>query len=133
MLPALRKGESELHRLRLQKLAGEPADSGGRGRESALRDRFPVLSLRKIRRFHSLDLDSEWALDRKQFAALIEGEESGSEAQSAGPAGTSHAMDEVFGHIRQIVGDDLGDVVHVNPAGGQIGRHEDAETPLLKS
>src|SRR5271154_2103215 len=42
-------------------------------------------------------------------------------------------MDEVLGDFRQIVVDDLGDVVHVNPARGQISRYEDADTPLLES
>src|SRR5271154_5124915 len=95
--------------------------------------RFAVLAFRKIGFAHSLDLDAQGAFECEQLAALIDGEQSGSEALRAGSSGASHAMDEILGDLRQIVVDDLRDVVHVNAAGGEIGGHEDAGTPLLES
>ena len=51
----------------------------------------------------------------------------------AGAACASHAMDEVFRDIRQVVIDHVRDVLHVNPAGSQVGGHQHAVASLLKS
>ena len=98
-----------------------------------MRGRLPVFSFRKIRRLHPLHLDAQRAFEREQFTSLVNSEESRSKALRAHSPGSSHAMDEVLGDVRQIVVDDLGYIVHVNSARGQIGRHEDADTPLLES
>src|ERR1700689_4388419 len=98
-----------------------------------MRGRFPVFSFRKIRRLHPLHLDAECAFECEQLTALINSEESRSETLRARSSGSSHAMNEVLGDFWQIVVDDLSDVVHVNPARGQIGGDEDADTPLLES
>ena len=42
-------------------------------------------------------------------------------------------MDEVFRDLGQIVVDDVRDVLHVNAARRQVGRHQNAKAPLLKS
>ena len=48
-------------------------------------------------------------------------------------AGAPNAMDKVFRHFGQIVVDDVGNVLHVNAPRCQIGRDQDAISPLLKS
>ena len=42
-------------------------------------------------------------------------------------------MDEILRYFRQIVVDDVRDVLHVNAAGGQVSGYEDAEAPLLET
>src|ERR1700720_2760138 len=42
-------------------------------------------------------------------------------------------MDKIFSHFRQIVVDDVCDVLDMNAARGKIGRNQNAITPLLKS
>src|SRR5277367_2630752 len=98
-----------------------------------MRSRLPVFSFRKIRCLHPLHLDAERALECEQLTTLVNSEESRGETLRARSSRSSHAMDEVLGDFRQIVVDDLGDVVHVNPARGQISRYKDADTPLLES
>src|SRR6266446_1344659 len=48
-------------------------------------------------------------------------------------SGAANAVDKVLGYFRQIVIYNVGDVLDVNPARGQISRHQDAVTPLLKA
>src|ERR1700691_6553164 len=104
----LRIGNGLGHCLCLQKFAGKPADSGGCRSKSAMRGRLPVFSFRKIRRLHPLHLDAQRAFEREQFTSLVNSEESRSKALRAHSPGSSHAMDEVLGDVRQIVVDDLG-------------------------
>jgi hypothetical protein len=47
--------------------------------------------------------------------------------------GASDSMNEVFRYLGQVVVDYVGDVLHVNSAGGDIGRYQDAITSLLKA
>src|SRR5258707_9946313 len=45
----------------------------------------------------------------------------------------ANSVNEVLGYFRQIVVDDVGDVLHVDSARGEVGRHQDAVAPLLKA
>jgi hypothetical protein len=42
-------------------------------------------------------------------------------------------MNEVFGYVRKVIVNYVGDVLHVNASGGQIRRDEHAVLPSLKS
>ena len=57
----------------------------------------------------------------------------GGEAQFTGASGASDAVDEVLRDLGQVVVDDVGDVLHVNAAGGQVGRDQNAVASLLES
>ena len=52
---------------------------------------------------------------------------------STGASGAANAMDEVFGDFGQVVVDDVGDVLHVNSARGDVGGDQDAITSLLEA
>src|SRR5258706_4125744 len=51
----------------------------------------------------------------------------------AGASGSADAVDKILGYFRQIVVDDVSDVLHVNAARGEIGGNQDAVTSPLKS
>jgi len=48
------------------------------------------------------------------------------------PSGSPDAVNEIFRHFREIVVDDMRDVLHVNSARSQVGRHQHAEASLLE-
>lgn len=98
-----------------------------------MRGRLAILSFWQIVRLQTFDPYAERAFERDKLAALIHAEKRGSEALGTGAAGTSDPVDEILRHVRQIVVDDLRNVVDVNPARGQIGGHEDAMAPLLET
>ena len=50
-----------------------------------------------------------------------------------GAAGAAYPVDEVFRHLRQIVVDDVGDVVHVQAARGDVGSDQYLVTAVLKA
>src|SRR5713226_10316760 len=82
---------------------------------------------------HSLHLDPERTLQLEQFRALLLHEECGGNAMSAVASRAPDAMDKILRDFREIVVDDLRDVLHVNSARRQIRRHQHAEAPLLES
>src|SRR5712671_1857252 len=47
-------------------------------------------------------------------------------------AGASNPVDKVFGDFRQVVINDVSDVLHVNSARGNVRRHQYPEAALLK-
>ena len=54
-------------------------------------------------------------------------------ALRSGAAGAADAVNEVLGHLRQVVVDDVGDVVDVQAARSDVGRHQHLEAAFLKS
>jgi hypothetical protein len=42
-------------------------------------------------------------------------------------------MNEVFGYLRKVIVNDVGDILHVNAAGSHIRRDQHAVLPSLKS
>jgi hypothetical protein len=48
-------------------------------------------------------------------------------------AGASNPMDKVFRDFRQVVIDDVSDVLHVDSTRGNVRRHQYAEASLLKA
>ena len=59
--------------------------------------------------------------------------ERGGGAARARAAGAADAMDEVFGHLRQVVIHHVRDALHVDAAGGHVGGHQDAIVAVLKA
>jgi hypothetical protein len=51
---------------------------------------------------------------------------------SAVTAGAANPVDKVFRDFRQVVINDVSDVLHVNSTRGNVGRHQYAEASLLK-
>ena len=75
----------------------------------------------------------ESTLDGADLVAFVAGCEGGCDAQRTRAAGTAHAMDEIFGRLRQIEVHDMRDVIDVNTAGSDIGGHKDAIEAVLES
>ena len=48
-------------------------------------------------------------------------------------AGASNPVDKVFGDFRQVIINDVSNVLHVNSARGHVRRHQNAEAPLLEA
>ena len=82
---------------------------------------------------NSFDLDAQLALKLKEIGALFAQKECRGDAAFSGAAGAADAMDEVFGDIRQIVVDDMRDVLNVDAASGDVGGYQDAVLPALKA
>src|SRR5579863_2439975 len=82
---------------------------------------------------NAFNLNAELALEQHQVRPLLSAEQRGSNSFGAGAPRASHAVDEILRIIRQIVIDDVRDVLHVNAARGHIGGHQDAIAALLES
>ena len=53
-------------------------------------------------------------------------------ALSAGAAGAAHAMDKIFCHLRQVIVDDVRNVIHVNAAGSHVGSDKQPRASALE-
>src|SRR5579863_2773073 len=84
-------------------------------------------------RGNSFDLDAELAFELKEVGALFPQEKRGGNAVFTGAAGAADAVDEVFGDIGKVVVDDVGDVLDVDAASGDVGGNEHAILPALET
>src|SRR5438874_624986 len=84
-------------------------------------------------RLYLLHLQTERPLHLKNFAALVARNQRGSHAFFARASRTAHTMNKVLSNFRQIVVDDVHDVLHVNSARSHVRRHQNLITPLLES
>src|SRR5271154_6805294 len=120
---------SVLH-LHLQNLAWEPNHPGfGSGFAATTSRRILLLRqsvLPSARGTHSLHPNSKSALQLVQLRTLIPPEERRSYPALARAPSAPNSMDEVFRHFGQIVVDDVGDVLHMNPSRREIGCDQDA-------
>ena len=73
------------------------------------------------------------ALQLEEIGALFPQEESGGDAAFSRPACAADAMNEVFGDVRQIIVDDVGNVLDVDAAGCDVGGDEYAILPALEA
>ena len=80
----------------------------------------------------ALHFEAEGALEVEDFGALVAGEEGGGNAVLPCSAGAADSVDEIFGDFWEIVVDDVGDVLDVDAAGGQVGGDQDADAARLK-
>jgi hypothetical protein len=81
----------------------------------------------------AVNLQAQRALELENVGALVAGEESGRYAVLTCAAGAANAMDEIFGELREIVVDDVSDVVDVDAARGDVGGDENVIATLLKA
>src|ERR1700721_1789750 len=81
----------------------------------------------------SFNLDAQLALELKEIRALFPQKECGSNAAFSGAACAADAMDEIFGDVGKIIVDDVGDVLDVNAASGDVGGDKDAILPALEA
>src|SRR5271163_2880566 len=68
----------------------------------------------------------------ENLGTLLAREHGGSHALAAVAAGAAYAVNEILRDVRQVVVDDVGDVLHVDAAGGDVGGHENLDAALLK-
>ena len=94
-------------------------------------------TIRCFRRDHirsqPFDANAKRPLQLEKLRSLFSGEQRGGNAVSASTSGSPNAVDEILRHFRQIVVDDVHDVLHVDPARSQIGGHQDAKPALLEA
>src|SRR6266481_4184863 len=76
--------------------------------------------------------DTEGAFELEKVGALVLDEKRRGHATTTCAAGTANTVNEVFRHFRQIVVDDVDDVLHVNTAGSQVRGNENAEAATLE-
>jgi len=88
---------------------------------------------RPTSRGNSLHPNPKGPFQFDQLRPLLSHEESRSNATLAGSPRTANAMNEVLGYVRKVIVNYVGDVRHVNAAGGHIRRDEHAVLPSLKS
>ena len=58
--------------------------------------------------------------------------ESRVDAESAGARSAAYAMHKIFCQLGQVIVDDVGDVIHMNAARGDVGGDQHSRTPLLE-
>src|SRR5689334_2216441 len=88
---------------------------------------------RSARRHAPLQFDRERPLDAADLSAFAARSERGRSPLRSRAAGAAHAMDEVFGHLRQIVVHHVRDTLHVNTARRDVGRDQDSVVALLEA
>src|SRR5262249_33731786 len=78
------------------------------------------------------NLELQASLEACQVGALQRGEERGRSAGCSGAPRAAHAMNEILREGRQVVIDDLGDIVDVNTPRSHVGSHQHARLPVLE-
>ena len=76
---------------------------------------------------HLVDLDAGEPLDGQQQRAFLGRDERPGDARLARPGRAADAVDVDLGVLGQVVVDDVADAVDVEPAGGEVRRHEHAQ------
>src|SRR5262245_8620747 len=109
-------------RVALQQFSGQAEHAGAwcrsSGNVAAGVDRPIALLTHQITiDLYALHGDRKGALQLDQIVAVLRSEEGGSFALVAGAAGTAYAVNEVFCDFRQVVVNDMRDVIHVDAAG----------------
>jgi len=100
------------------------------GRAAVLASRRPDRNLSGI--IAADEAHCERSFDMCNGAAFRARAEGRGRPASAGAAGASHAMDEVFRDLRKVVVNYVGDAVHVDTAGCDVGSDQDAIAAVLK-
>ena len=108
---------------RSQRLA-DPIDDHGRPLGSDVPDRWHRLAA---------DADPEGPLDLPEPESGTSGDERHGHAVAPGAARPPDAMEIILGIDGEVVVDDEGEVVDIDPAGGDVGGHEPAEGPALEA
>jgi hypothetical protein len=82
---------------------------------------------------NSLHPNPKFPFQFQELCPLLSYKESRCNSTLAGSSRAANTMNEVFGYVRKVVVNDVGDVLHVNAAGGHVGRDEHAVLPSLES
>ena len=82
---------------------------------------------------HAFDAQFQGALDVAEFDDFDSGSQRGSAAGQSSAPGTADAMDEVFSDFGDVIVDDVGDVITVQSAGGDVGGDQYLEAAFLES
>jgi hypothetical protein len=69
----------------------------------------------------------------EQLGPLLSDEERRSNTALTGSSGATNPVNEIFGYIREVIVDDVGDVRDVDAAGSHIRRDQHPVLPSLKS
>lgn len=89
-------------------------------------DRCPGRSIIKPFGTFPHDTAADEAFNGAQLRVVFGGHETDGIAHRVSAAGSAYTVDIILGVHRKIVIDHVGDVVHINPARGDIGGHENA-------
>ena len=72
------------------------------------------------------------SLNRLEHADLIATDQRDRLTLGPGPTGAANAVDIIFGHLRHLVIDHMGQLSDVDTAGGNIGSHQCADLAILE-
>src|SRR5690242_3096366 len=78
-------------------------------------------------------LEIQHTLDFSDLAAFTARAEGGSRTAQPRASGSSHAVNKILGHLRQVVIDYVSDSLYMNAACGDVGSHQDAIAAFLES
>ena len=67
------------------------------------------------------------ALNPVQIVLVVEGGKRDGDTRRSGAAGTADPVDIILGEFRQVEIDDVADAGNIEPAGGNIGGHQQAD------
>ena len=97
-------------------------------------DRLGPLVRRRLEAGNDLlrDLVLRQPLDVAQEAVLVDADQRDRLALGAGAAGAADPVHVVLGHVRQLEVDDVRQLVDVDAAGGDVGRHQHLQVALLE-
>ena len=71
-------------------------------------------------------------LDVPQEVGFFGADERNRDARAARPTGATNAVYIVFGHVGDLVVDDVGQLLDVDPTRRDVGRHENPQAPFLE-
>src|SRR5262249_11245469 len=83
-------------------------------------------------RLHLLHLQTQRALQLEYFPALVASNQRRRHAFLARAACPPDAMNKILRNLRQVIIDDVHDVLYVNPARSYVRRHKNLIAPLLE-
>ena len=90
----------------------------------------PFLPLRAwLIQLHTFDAQFQLALDLRSPVISAPASRVDGVALRSGAASSSYAVNEVLSHLRQVIVDHVGDVIHVQAARGDIGGDQHAVRP----
>jgi hypothetical protein len=116
------------------------ASTGGRPAQMRVR-RFPcrrrrgerLCMAREPRNLAAFDAPADQLLDRGEQRALVVRHERYGLASGAGAAGSPDAVDVILGHVRQIVVDDVRQLLDVEPPCRDVRCHQHAQLAVLEA
>src|SRR3974390_1220348 len=81
---------------------------------------------------YPFDFDAKSTLELEQLGTLFFDEKRGCGTMTTGAAGAADTMDEAFGYFRQVIVDDMSDVLDVNSSRSDVRGDQHPEPTLLE-